>query len=304
MRPIPSPVGTRDDVDGRGCRARDVPAGRGLVYAAIEFADGRKATITGFAHGSPFLTNVEMETGAKLIEVKVGLFPSLHRAHGGVLPRSAIGRAARGNPADYGRARRGAKGHWPRRVHGCGCDTENKTVAGSKILSLPFYLAIFGFKMRCEAIRMITIDNVIKIYTRERHITALIRPINLSIPTGSVVGFLGSNGAGKILSPSSTMTALGPFLAGLTFSFTIIPQRSSCRWWCAAGFRIRGCPSSPPDIAASRVAIGIHDGGKVRRDLKESGDGLIARDAFGASYIGTTAEVLLVLGLRFYQQTF
>ena len=25
----------------------------------------------------------------------------------------------------------------PRRVHGCGCDTENKTVAGSKILSLP-----------------------------------------------------------------------------------------------------------------------------------------------------------------------
>ena len=72
------------------------------------------------------------------------------------------------------------------------------SVAGSKILSLPFYLAIFVFKMRCEAIRMITIDNVIKIYTKgKKHITAL-KDINLSIPTGSVVGFLGSNGAGKI----------------------------------------------------------------------------------------------------------
>ena len=72
------------------------------------------------------------------------------------------------------------------------------SVAGSKILSLPFYLAIFVFKMRCEAIRMITIDNVTKIYTKgKKHITAL-KDINLSIPTGSVVGFLGSNGAGKI----------------------------------------------------------------------------------------------------------
>ena len=52
--------------------------------------------------------------------------------------------------------------------------------------------------MRCEAIRMITIDNVTKIYTKgKKHITAL-KDINLSIPTGSVVGFLGSNGAGKI----------------------------------------------------------------------------------------------------------
>lgn len=45
---------------------------------------------------------------------------------------------------------------------------------------------------------MITIDNVIKIYTKgKKHITAL-KDINLSIPTGSVVGFLSSNGAGKI----------------------------------------------------------------------------------------------------------
>lgn len=44
---------------------------------------------------------------------------------------------------------------------------------------------------------MITIDNVTKIYTKgKKHITAL-KDINLSIPTGSVVGFLGSNGAGK-----------------------------------------------------------------------------------------------------------
>ena len=41
---------------------------------AIELADGRKATITGFAHGSPFLANVEMEAGAKLIEVKSDYF--------------------------------------------------------------------------------------------------------------------------------------------------------------------------------------------------------------------------------------
>ena len=41
----------------------------------------------------------------------------------------------------------------------------------------------------------------------------------------------------------------------------------------------------PLQILLHPVAIGIHDGGKVRRDLKESGDGLIARDAFGASYI-------------------
>ena len=46
----------------------------GWYTLAIEFADGRKATITGFAHGSPFLTNVEMETGAKLIEVKSDYF--------------------------------------------------------------------------------------------------------------------------------------------------------------------------------------------------------------------------------------
>ena len=48
--------------------------GEGWYTLAIEFADGRKATITGFAHGSPFLTNVEMETGAKLIEVKSDYF--------------------------------------------------------------------------------------------------------------------------------------------------------------------------------------------------------------------------------------
>ena len=48
--------------------------GEGWYTLAIEFADGRKATITGFAHGSPFLANVEMEAGAKLIEVKSDYF--------------------------------------------------------------------------------------------------------------------------------------------------------------------------------------------------------------------------------------
>ncbi|MBQ2956749.1 MAG: Gfo/Idh/MocA family oxidoreductase [Clostridia bacterium] len=40
----------------------------------IEFTDGRIATLTGYAQGSPFMMNIACEDGAKLVEVKSDFF--------------------------------------------------------------------------------------------------------------------------------------------------------------------------------------------------------------------------------------
>lgn len=40
----------------------------------IEFVDGRVATMTGYAQGSPFMMNIATEEGAKLVEVKSDFF--------------------------------------------------------------------------------------------------------------------------------------------------------------------------------------------------------------------------------------
>ena len=48
--------------------------GEGWYTLAIQFADGRSATLSGYEAGSPFLMNVACDGGAKVIEVKSDFF--------------------------------------------------------------------------------------------------------------------------------------------------------------------------------------------------------------------------------------
>lgn len=48
--------------------------GEGWYTLAVEFVDGRYATVSGYQSGSPFLMNVALKTGSRMIEVKSDFF--------------------------------------------------------------------------------------------------------------------------------------------------------------------------------------------------------------------------------------
>jgi len=58
---------------GKPVRVMAKPA-KGWYTIVIEFEDGRAATVTGYAAGSPFLMNVATAEGAKIIEAKSDFF--------------------------------------------------------------------------------------------------------------------------------------------------------------------------------------------------------------------------------------